>query len=358
MYLPKNLIITDLYTEGGIFRDADGKSYRGYYFSTKFGTYYKGKNPNDISFTKDFDKKQLFKVSPDYQNDSNPYPVTTLIDVKDWPSKYAPRKDIKGGTGFNNNIDLTDIDFLNGRESAYRYQGGGLTGHTYYSPISIENFPTEEDYVRGYFTRYFCVKVNENEYYEIFKQTYDDIITQKPEWSSFLYVPFKMLWYIKGDMVKTQTLNKELVGFAEQKIQKGEFGAFLKEEYLKFFRISPGVNLFNNFGLRTYLDNKPISVKLPKAYQLGNSTIESINPNVPAKQNCSNCIFNKSQFCTNWKANIRKNYWCKSYKGEYGEGKILGEVRDIISPQQPSSPQPTYSPPSSTLPPSGGGGGY
>ena len=52
MYFPKNLITTDLYTNGDEFIDIDGNPYTGYYFSTTFEQYYQGRNPNDNTFSK------------------------------------------------------------------------------------------------------------------------------------------------------------------------------------------------------------------------------------------------------------------------------------------------------------------
>jgi hypothetical protein len=389
MYLPKNLITTDLYTNGDQFVDNDGNSYKGYYFSTKFGTYYKGKNPNDISFGVDFRQKEIYPTQLTSQDNPSPYPVNTIINITDFDSKRNAKKPIQGGFGqegyaASGELYGTNPSYLSeGMDDAATYLGNGYgNGSTEYSPITVENFPTLKDYENGYFTRYFCVKVNEDLYYEIYKQTYDDIFSKNPEWDNNLYIPFKVLWYLKGDMIKTETINRELVQLAEQNLQRNGFSTFLKEEYLKYFRISPGINLFNNSGLRTYPDSKPISLKLPKAYQLGNSTTERINLNVPAKQNCGNCIFNKTHFCSKWKAEIRHNYWCAAYKGKYGKGKLLNMTsQPMDSTESQPTPPSTYTPTTTTTstPPitptptpspstgggsiggggySGGGGGY
>ena len=44
MYLPKNKITPNLYTNGGEYQ-LNGKEYVGYYFKTTFDTYYTGKFP-------------------------------------------------------------------------------------------------------------------------------------------------------------------------------------------------------------------------------------------------------------------------------------------------------------------------
>ena len=57
---------------------------------------------------------------------------------------------------------------------------------------------------------------------------------------------------------------------------------------------------------------------------------------------------------------IKRNYWCKSYEGEYGKGQMLatGSTHPLSEPisQQPTFTYSMPSPPSST--PTQGGGGY
>ena len=52
-------------------------------------------------------------------------------------------------------------------------------------------------------------------------------------------------------------------------------------------------------------DNVTISSNLPAAYKavVGQDY-----------HKCSNCIFNKNNWCTKWSANIRANFWCAAYK--------------------------------------------
>tara|TARA_R100000664_G_C2699672_1_gene100510 strand:+ start:70 stop:588 length:519 start_codon:yes stop_codon:yes gene_type:complete len=61
--------------------------------------------------------------------------------------------------------------------------------------------------------------------------------------------------------------------------------------------------IVQKFGLSHYPDGEKLSPRLPKAYQMGNSS-----------QNCGNCLFLKNNKCTAWKANVREKYWCKSWK--------------------------------------------
>ena len=57
--------------------------------------------------------------------------------------------------------------------------------------------PTTEDYKRGYFTRYFCVRANENKnYFEINKETYNLVLKQDPKYDFSLYKIGKIKWVI------------------------------------------------------------------------------------------------------------------------------------------------------------------
>ena len=80
-------------------------------------------------------------------------------------------------------------------------------------------------------------------------------------------------------------------------------------------RITPGVTrifpIYNEFERiaiyniqgRNYPDLEKIPPLLPPSYDL---------PKVAIRK-CQNCFFNKNLKCGKWKAEIRSNYWCKSW---------------------------------------------
>ena len=88
--------------------------------------------------------------------------------------------------------------------------------------------------------------------------------------------------------------------------------------------------IIRKFGVLHYPDGKKISSRLPGAYQLS-----------VGNQNCSNCTFYKNNKCEFWKAVVREEYWCKTWKnnistvrGDYNELKrrIMTKVRKRIKP--------------------------
>ena len=56
--------------------------------------------------------------------------------------------------------------------------------------------------------------------------------------------------------------------------------------------------------INTYPDGSEISSNLPAAY------------GIPTKQNqaCLNCHFRHNNYCSKWVAQIRRQYWCASWK--------------------------------------------
>ena len=61
--------------------------------------------------------------------------------------------------------------------------------------------PTKQDYGRGKFIRYFGRRINGNNYIEINKSSYEDIVNKKGYHDPNLYVVGSLPWYIRGNDV-------------------------------------------------------------------------------------------------------------------------------------------------------------
>lgn len=60
--------------------------------------------------------------------------------------------------------------------------------------------PTEEDYQKGKYIRYFAKKANNpNVYFEINKKTYDSLKAKKSEFDINMFIPGKIEWSLKTD---------------------------------------------------------------------------------------------------------------------------------------------------------------
>ena len=73
-------------------------------------------------------------------------------------------------------------------------------------------YPSESDYERGWFYRYFTKRINDPNYFEIKKETYDSILNQEKKYDHNLYEIGKIKWDLKGNVFKKNALSLELTG--------------------------------------------------------------------------------------------------------------------------------------------------
>lgn len=197
MYIPKNKIQTNLYAGSGE-----------YYYDTLFTTEYVG---------------YYYKLS----------------NGKTFTGNY-PGYDI-------NSVEIFKTENIESNDGLALLTNS-LTNH----PL----FPTDKDYARGYFTRYFSKKRNQNIYTELTKQEFDAYSKQSPSPTStnitpnfrivnalpkatqywLLYKTFSLTWMLTGEVEKTYKLNLEMVKMVEEKNQLLGFSIYLKEDYLKYYK--------------------------------------------------------------------------------------------------------------------------
>ena len=71
---------------------------------------------------------------------------------------------------------------------------------------SSKSPPTEEDYKRGYFTRYFAKRVNQQfGLFEIEAKTFESLISPKPIFDPNLYKVGTLIWSLKGNTHKSNS---------------------------------------------------------------------------------------------------------------------------------------------------------
>ena len=186
--------------------------------------------------------------------------------------------------------------------------------------LPIEYFPiiTKENIQLGVLQRYIVKKTTENLYIEVDPQYYQKILDKAAGVAWDLYTPIKFPWYISGDKDLIMSANQSTL----DNLSKKYIGLSLNfPDPLQFFQEpqNPGINTYNN--IRMYPSKEIVSNQLPLAYQLGNQKDTK-------NQFCVNCLFYQeknmrsdinnessiSYHCNFWKAEIKSNYWCKSYK--------------------------------------------
>ena len=286
-YLPKSKIqILD--TSGGEFiYKSSRKPYKGPYIETSEGKYYEGSNSLNLNIE--------------------------LVKVESAPLNFPKSKiNLK-----YNILNPSKFKFLKKLKSI--------------APSKPQ--PTEKDYEKFKFTRYFAKKINSNySYFEIDKETHKSVSGKKDEYDYNLYEVGKFEWALRGD---THSINKNTLKLLEEEytgislsfknLTEYKSGKSLPIENDPYYDIEKTeeepiepedlINKKNftqyNIKGRKYIDGTSIAVNLPPAYGLPAPTEKILSEN----QKCKNCFFAKAQggFCGYWNAPVKQNYWCKSY---------------------------------------------
>tara|TARA_Y100001973_G_scaffold34947_1_gene52660 strand:- start:291 stop:1388 length:1098 start_codon:yes stop_codon:yes gene_type:complete len=119
-----------------------------------------------------------------------------------------------------------------------------------------KNVPTEEDYERGYFTRYFVKRVNEPfGYKEINKKIYDSIVQKRSAYDKNLYKVGKIKWVIKGNARKMNgiTLVKNRTRFPNLSFIYPQLNEFVRDEVVNNQFASPGELYYKDEPFREYV---------------------------------------------------------------------------------------------------------
>jgi len=186
MYYPESQITTDLFSNGELIYKSTGKIYIGPYYKISSGLLFSGKNP----------KSQ----SPQELLSSN----------------------------MNNNVSQK-VESINNHN--YSILSNNKTNETEL-PYFLQPPPTEEEYKRGEFIRYFCKKSNEIIYLEIDKTTFNRLKSKDESIYWKLYIPFQIVWKLTGENAEKQ--NKYTVETITIKEKLYNFPQYLKEDYKKY----------------------------------------------------------------------------------------------------------------------------
>lgn len=213
-YYPLTRIVTNRYTRGGEFVLENGTPYTGRYYTTYDGSSFTGANPT--------------------LGTSNPLFRTAKTDLNS-DLTYTRR----GATGISNLSVLEQNQVaIVGEEDLV------LKQLTPYFPV-----PSEDDYQRGYFTRYFAKNISGPGYiFEISKKAWSQIQNGEIANNVLGYETANMLWQLTGPKNNTRISQYQIQGGvydtnkrvteAEEKTFRG-IVAFIGGDYTKFARITP-----------------------------------------------------------------------------------------------------------------------
>ena len=199
MYYPKSQIKSNLYTNGKDFILATTKEpYTGDYYTIPDGNAFTGKAPNEGVNT---------RLIP-----------STTSEVKSQIFADETQDIIE---------DVITVEYKGEYSSNVRNR---------YIPKSYTSQPTQKDYDLGKYTRYFTKKNNENIYFEIDKETYQNLLKQSVNIAWDLYTPILIIWTLTGEENKTFLTNKNIVILAETNNQLYGFSQWFKDNFLKYYK--------------------------------------------------------------------------------------------------------------------------
>ena len=222
MYYPKSQVQTGFYANEGEYVIAGtGEPYVGPYWTNSKQQIFSGVAPTDPT-------SQLLDI---YEQEPRPS-LQGLLQLEIEAGITAPYREEDGEKGL---IDFPTNANLNATYAA-------LVGDSL-DPFDIPGLPqgntlppTESDYQVGEFRRYFCKKINEIQYLEIDKPTYDKLATRDRtiEWA--LFEAFDVPWQLTGPQAQVASTNKNMVDLVSQRKKLQRFAEFLKNDYLKYYR--------------------------------------------------------------------------------------------------------------------------
>ena len=75
------------------------------------------------------------------------------------------------------------------------------------TPSNSKPIPSPEDYIKGYFRRYFIKKINQKHYTEVNRGVYDSLQNKLGTYDHNLYESGYIKWYLRGDVHKNNSLS-------------------------------------------------------------------------------------------------------------------------------------------------------
>jgi len=321
VYIPKSQIKENQFTPGAEwYYVKNNSSYTGFYYIIANGRAYTGKNPNDPP------NEEIVKKIP-------------IV------SSQVKKGEINDGSDDVEYAENWDGPIYNGgpSQNAQDVEIYGILTDTDYNlirskPQYFPTLPTLEDYQKGMFIRYFVCKINQLEYLEINKETYDNIFTQNKVWMWEDYVPFTLDWYINGDIDRVFNNNKGSIFIKEKEINKKGLEDYLGKQYLKYFKYKKADNLNTRGG--------ELITPTGKDY-VGLYHIHEFQGPMEGAIHISSAH--------------SKLFYKRFYRSEIVdslnlEGVIETGETQIVEYRQNISTDPNYNPPTNTSPPSMGGG--
>lgn len=206
MYYPSHQIKSNLYTNGNEFEYLyNNEDYIGFYYKTSNGDFYTGKNNQDgVNY-------KLIPTTTQSQTQTTNY---NIINNNEGDKSLWVVDD-------DSYIKLKSIE-------------NGFTETIY--PLPIYPSPTQEDYDLGEVTRYFIKKTNEFKFIEISKLEYGKYVAKSENVPFQLYIPFTLIWELKGDIQQVNEINYKTVKRVEESQKLYGLEQYFKGNFTQLYR--------------------------------------------------------------------------------------------------------------------------
>jgi hypothetical protein len=218
MYYPKSQIQENLHTNGGELKPFNSeKEYKGFYFKTSNGEIFSGKNPEDKP------NIPLEMVSPSSNELSSPSSGINFSNKKVIKFTSNESEPIANNYYVVNDAYYKSKSIPQNRGEAPR------------KPIQSKPTPTEEDYQKGTFKRFFVKKSNQNLFIEVNEDEYELFKIKNPKVQCNLYVPIELPWNLTGDRIEVFNKNKSLSHLYETRDKLYGFSLSFKNKFDKYW---------------------------------------------------------------------------------------------------------------------------
>ena len=221
MYIPKNRIKTNLYTPGDEFmiKDTD-QIYSGFYHSLWTGKYFTGKTQNELP------KSELIPIAP--QSGPGTPDLPPALETTNTIALFLNDPDPVVNEDQWNQGDI--VTYLKLKDQST------TDDKPREMPYQCYPKPTADDYALGVFTRFFCVKVNEDRCLELTEELYNFLKKENPNYVFELFTIFKIQWTLTGDLEEVIITNRNQALIAQQRLKRRGFSGFLKSDWKKYYK--------------------------------------------------------------------------------------------------------------------------
>ena len=181
--------------------------------------------------------------------------------------------------------------------------------------------PDERDYNRGFIKRYFVQRINDKTHVtEVSRDEFARINKNNtPGIDRGLYRGKMIEWTISGPKEEVRKANERVIIEASHRLSGilnflTDYDELHKSKEREFIPIEEMIRTESdgNPSERQYPDGSAIHSYLPVSYAPPNPALGAF-----ASQ-CGNCYFRQNNVCAKWNADIRNNYWCKSWRSSEG----------------------------------------